>query len=126
MSVSGHVSMMLICNANGIALPPLYVVSGVKLLHDILNGAPEGLSCHEKCRQEKCVMFKSCYVMLGSVACHYSSGSFTTNMFIDVVRHIINHTTPGKKLLILDGHNSHHSIEALDLYVMLCHVMKCS
>jgi hypothetical protein len=46
LSVRGHVSMMLICNANGDALPPLYAFSGVKLLHDMLNGAPEGMTCH--------------------------------------------------------------------------------
>jgi hypothetical protein len=59
LSVRGHVSMMLICNANGDALPPLYVFSGVKLLHDMLNGAPEGMACHVMLTksQECLVMF---------------------------------------------------------------------
>jgi hypothetical protein len=43
------------------------------------------------------------------------NGSFTTDTFIDVINHLIMYTQPGKKLLILDGHSSHHSLKALDL-----------
>lgn len=44
-----------------------------------------------------------------------TSGSFTAVTFCDVIRHLIKHSQPGKRLLILDGHNSHHDVEALDL-----------
>lgn len=41
--VRGHVSIMHICNANAVSLPPLYVFSGVKLVHNMLEGAPTGV-----------------------------------------------------------------------------------
>ena len=65
LSVRGHVSMMLICNANGDALPPLYAFSGVKLLHDMLNGAPEGMICHGMFTKQ-IMMFssRSCYIFV--------------------------------------------------------------
>lgn len=37
-----HMSIMHMCNANGVTLPPLYVFAGVKLLHNMLEGAPKG------------------------------------------------------------------------------------
>ena len=43
------------------------------------------------------------------------NGSFTAATFCDVIRHIIMHTSSGKKLLILEGHASHHDVDALDL-----------
>ena len=42
LSVRGHVSIMHICNANGVSLPPLYVFSGCQLVHNMLDGAPPG------------------------------------------------------------------------------------
>lgn len=42
LAVRGHVSIMHIANANGVSLPPLYVFSGCKLIHNMLEGAPEG------------------------------------------------------------------------------------
>ena len=42
LSVRGHVSMMLICNAVGEALPPIYCVSGSQLRQNILQGSPPG------------------------------------------------------------------------------------
>lgn len=54
MYVQGHVSMMLICNANGVSLPPLYVFSGKILKENNLEDAPEGHTtnvflCHVAC-----------------------------------------------------------------------------
>ena len=42
-AVRGHVSIMLICNAVGEALPPIYCVSGTKLKHNVLQGSPAGM-----------------------------------------------------------------------------------
>jgi hypothetical protein len=61
------------------------------------------------------VMFDEFFHTLGSRVAYQPNGSFTQETFTDVIRHIIENTTPGKKLLILDGHSSHHSVEALDL-----------
>jgi hypothetical protein len=43
------------------------------------------------------------------------NGSFTSVTFGDVIRHLIAHKHDGAALLILDGHSSHHDIDALDL-----------
>ena len=43
------------------------------------------------------------------------NGSFNKSMFADVIRHIVKHTPSGQKLLIMDGHNSHHDVDGLDL-----------
>ena len=53
--------------------------------------------------------------LLGSVCAFHTSGSFTGVTFADVIRHIIANTPQGKKLLIIDGHNSHHDVTALEL-----------
>jgi hypothetical protein len=42
-SVRGHVSMMLICNAAGEALPPIYCVSGTQLKQNVLQGSAQGM-----------------------------------------------------------------------------------
>jgi hypothetical protein len=43
------------------------------------------------------------------------NGSFTCVTFADVIRHLLAHKHDGPALLILDGHNSHHDVDALDL-----------
>lgn len=43
-----HMSMLHICNAVGISLPPLYVFTGKKARHEMLDGAPEGKNVHWK------------------------------------------------------------------------------
>ena len=55
------------------------------------------------------------YRMIGSACAFQTNGSFTSATFADVIRHIIAHTDKEKKLLIIDGHNSHHDMEALEL-----------
>ena len=56
-----------------------------------------------------------CYVWIGAVMAFQKNGSFTSVTFSDVVRHLIANKHDGAALLILDGHNSHHDIEALDV-----------
>ena len=52
-------------------------------------------------------MFDLIFHVLGSAMCFQKNGSFTTQMFADVITHLHVYGTPGKKLLILDGHSSH-------------------
>jgi len=52
---------------------------------------------------------------LGSAMAFQQNGSFTGATFADCIRHFVAHTPPGRKLLIMDGHNSHHKVEGLDL-----------
>jgi len=56
-----------------------------------------------------------CYMPPDSVMAFQKNGSFTSVTFSDVIRHLIKYKERGPALLILDGHNSHHDIEALDL-----------
>jgi hypothetical protein len=56
-----------------------------------------------------------CFVCVDSLMSFQKNGSFTSVTFSDVCRHLIHHKAPGPALLILDGHNSHHDIDALDL-----------
>jgi hypothetical protein len=117
-SVRGHVSMMHICNANGVSLPPLYIFSGVKLIHNMLKGAPEGINnkIHTKPTCIVVVMLVDCvFCFVGSAMAFQKNGSFTCSTFCDVIRHLTMHSPSGKKLLILDGHNSHHDVDALDM-----------
>jgi hypothetical protein len=109
---------MHICNANGISLPPMYVFAGKNLVHNMLEGAPAGTKHITKCACKmlgNSVKLSPLYLFLGSVLAFQTNGSFTTITFCDVIRHIIKYKSEGQLLLILDGHNSHHDIEGLDL-----------
>jgi hypothetical protein len=43
------------------------------------------------------------------------NGYFTADVFPDVIRHLMECAPSSQKLFILDGHDSHTSVEALDL-----------
>ena len=113
-----HMSMLHMCNANAVSLPPLYVFAGVKLLHNMLAGAPPG-NLHAQIMLLICMFFScthdamSCHV--GAAMAFQSNGSFVSHLFIDVIRHLVAHKHAGPALLIIDGHNSHHEVDALDL-----------
>lgn len=49
-------SILHMCNANAISLPPLYVFAGVKLIHNMLQGAPAG-----KYGMQKMLLAMSCF-----------------------------------------------------------------
>ena len=48
-----HMSIMHICNANGISLPHMYVFAGKNLVHNMLEGAPPGT---KHCTTRACKM----------------------------------------------------------------------
>ena len=113
--ITTHMSIMHICNANGISLPPMYVFAGKHLTRNMLEGAPPGTTlAHAKMLVDS-VKFYTLFLFSGSLLAFQTNGSFTTITFCDVIRHLLAHTTEGPALLILDGHNSHHDIDALDL-----------
>lgn len=60
-------------------------------------------------------MFHVLPCSIGAVMAFQKNGSFTSVTFADVIRHLIAHKFDGPALLILDGHNSHHDTDALDL-----------
>ncbi len=110
--------MMPMANANGIALPPLYVFSGVKLIHNNLEGAPKGkhsMQTENAKIHVHSVMLDVMHHHTDSAMSFQKNGSFTSDTFCDVIRHLVRHTSPGQKLFIIDGHNSHHEVDGLDL-----------
>ena len=130
-SVRGHVSMMLICNAMGEARwshPPYLLCQWFKTSTKYITRVSSWYVVIAKFHVSYMMfllMFDLNFHPIGSPMCFQKNGSFTQNTFTDVIRHLIDHTPSGKKLLILDGHSSHHTVEALDLYVPSCCVMWC-
>jgi hypothetical protein len=113
-----HMSILHMCNANAVSLPPLYVFAGVKLIHNMLAGAPQGnLHAQKKLNAMRIFIcthhIVSCHV--GAAMAFQSNGSFVSHLFVDVIRHLVAHKHAGPALLIIDGHNSHHEVDALDL-----------
>lgn len=89
------VTTCCIVSATGHALPPAMVFPRKKFKSHMLHGAPSGT--------------------LGLAA---SSGWMNAEIFVDVMKHFIKHTSASKDnpaLLILDNHESHLSIETLNL-----------
>ncbi|XP_072929474.1 uncharacterized protein [Epargyreus clarus] len=84
-----------IISASGQALPPAMVFPRKNFKTHMLHGAPPGT--------------------LGLAA---PSGWMNVDLFVDVMKHFVKHTSSSKdnpSLLILDNHESHLSIQALDL-----------
>lgn len=101
-----------------VSLPPIYVFSGQKLVKNMLEGAPDGKKSKIASVQKtvkKALFLMQYYVCIGAVMALQKNGSFTSETFCDVIRHLIAKKFDGPALLILDGHNSHHDITALDL-----------
>lgn len=89
------VTTCLIINALGQALPPAMVFPRKNFQPHMLHGAPTGT--------------------LGLAT---PSGWMNTEIFLDVMKHFVKHTSASKDnpaLLIMDNHESHLSLEALDL-----------
>lgn len=64
--------------------------------------------------QKKPAFNAPCHVS-GSRFAMQDNGYFTSNTFPDTIRHLMANSLPGKKLFILDGHDSHLDVDALDL-----------
>lgn len=89
------VTTCCIVSATGQALPPAMVFPRKKFQPHMIHGAPPGT--------------------LGLAA---ASGWMNAEIFVDVIKHFTKHVSASKEnpaLLIMDNHESHLSIEALDL-----------
>ncbi|KAJ8706881.1 hypothetical protein PYW07_012959 [Mythimna separata] len=89
------VTTCCIVSATGHALPPAMVFPRNTFQSHLLHGAPPGT--------------------LGLAA---SSGRMNADLFVNVMKHFIQHTSASKEnpaLLILDNHESHLSLEALNI-----------
>uniref|UniRef100_A0A336M0E1 CSON006862 protein n=1 Tax=Culicoides sonorensis TaxID=179676 RepID=A0A336M0E1_CULSO len=88
------VTFCAIVSATGHALPPVYVFPRVKFKAAFLNGAP-----------------------LGSVGLAHKSGYMVVEIFTEALKHIQRQTNcskDNKVLLLLDNHESHCSIQAIE------------
>ncbi|XP_050685281.1 uncharacterized protein LOC126979789 [Leptidea sinapis] len=86
------VTTCCIVNTTGQALPPAMVFPRKKFQPHMLHGAPSGLAA--------------------------ASRWMNAEIFVDVMKHFIKHVSASKEnpaLLIMDNHESHLSLEALDL-----------
>lgn len=92
----GFNTTMLACiNAVGNSIPPVFVFPRVNFKNHMLHGAPPG--------------------SLGT--CHISGWS-NSDVFLEFLNHFIKHVKPSKDdkvLLIMDNHESHISIDAIEL-----------
>lgn len=82
-------------NISGTALPPVMIFPRVHFKHHMLHGAPPG-----------------------TLGLANPSGWMNSELFVAVMRHFIQHSNSSKTnptLLILDNHESHFSVETLNL-----------
>ncbi|XP_072392494.1 uncharacterized protein [Diabrotica undecimpunctata] len=89
------VTTCCIVGASGVAIPPALVFPRVHFKDFMINGSPPGT--------------------LGLAS---KTGWMNTECFVQVVRHFIKHTGSTREnpsLLLMDNHQSHLSIEAIDL-----------
>ena len=82
-------------NAGGGSISPMMIFPRVKYREFMLNGAP-----------------------VGSVGAACQSGWISRELFVQWLKHFIHHTRESKErpvLLLMDNHDSHISIEAIDI-----------
>lgn len=89
-----HVTLLGIVNAIGNAVPPCLIFPRKKFLPTMVTGAPPGTKgmCH-------------------------SSGYMTTELFLECLQHIVKYAncSPTRKVvLLMDNHESHLSLDAVD------------
>lgn len=90
-----NITIISCINAIGNSIPPLFIFPRVFFKDHMLKGAP-----------------------IGSVGVANSSGWSNSDIFIKYLKHFINHSNASlqnKCLLILDNHESHISVDALNL-----------
>lgn len=90
-----NITMLACVSALGTFIPPFFVYPRVRMNPQLLNGS-----------------------MNGTVAYANPSGWMDASLFLNFIEHLVNCTHPTKEnpiLLILDGHVSHKSIDAIEL-----------
>ena len=88
------VTIVYTVSASGNALPPLFIFPCVNYRDHFIRGSPAG-----------------------SIGRATRSGWINEDIFVDYLRHIVNHTRCSLEntiLLILDNHESHVSLQAID------------
>ena len=89
------VTVVYTVGASGNVVPPMFIFPRVKYRDHFIRGAPPG-----------------------SIGCATKSGWINEGLFIEYLNHVIHHTRCSKEhkiLLILDNHESHITLQAVDL-----------
>lgn len=90
------VTVAVAVSASGNSIPPFFVFPRKNFKNYFLNGAPAG-----------------------SAGSAYPSGWMTEDQFVEFAKHFVKHSRSSNErptLLLLDNHESHLSIEALDYF----------
>lgn len=106
-----HTTVVICMSSGGMYVPPSIIFPRKRFNPDLYDGAP-----------------------IGTLKLYNESGYMTSDLFLKWIEHFIEHVrpTPEKKaLLILDGHSSHKSYQALQLakensVVLLCLPAHCT
>ena len=98
------------------SLPFLYLVEKVptRICCTAHHQVQHPFTSHTR-NAQKTHVFNVPYDVPGSRFSMQESGYFTSNTFPDTIRHLMEYSPPGKKLFILDGHDSHLDVDALDM-----------
>lgn len=106
-----NVTMVCGMNVTGHFVPPAFVIPRKRVRSDMAENAPPG-----------CLFL------------HQDKGWMDSSQFLKYLKHFVQHTKPSqqsKVLLILDGHQSHKSLEAVDFcrengIILLCLPPHCT
>lgn len=71
--------------------------------------------CNRAMKIALCLDVYYIFSLIDAAMAFHTSGSFTSILFADAIRHLLTKKHPGPALLILDGHSSHHDLEGIDL-----------
>lgn len=106
-----HTTVVVCMSSGGMYVPPSIIFPRKRFNPDLYDGAP-----------------------IGTLKLYNESGYMTSDLFVKWIKHFIDHVRPTaekKALLILDGHSSHKSYQALQLakqnsIVLLCLPAHCT
>lgn len=89
-----NVTAVVCCSASGVFIPPFIIFKGKRMREEYKHGMPPG-----------------------SQVAMSESGYINEDLFLVWLQHFQKHRSPGRCLLLLDGHISHQSLQSLEYCV---------
>lgn len=86
-----NVTAVVCCSASGVYIPPFIIFKGKRMREEYRLGMPPGTQVTMS-----------------------DSGYINDDLFLVWLKHFEKHRSPGRCLLLLDGHISHHSLQCLE------------
>lgn len=86
-----NVTAVVCCSASGVFIPPFIIFKGKRMREEFKHGMPPG-----------------------SQVAMSESGYINEDLFLVWLQHFQKHRSPGRCLLLLDGHISHKSLQCLE------------